>query len=99
MKHKVIVEIDGIRHRMFRGRNNVDPCSKCSLEKHCTKIVGSPCLSPYDCFKKEEEQDTPKTIKQLADAMYYAAQHLTTDASRLHKAMEDYHQFIIQNNL
>jgi len=33
--------------------------------------------------------------KKLADAMYYAAQHLTTDASRLHKAMDEYHQFII----
>ena len=34
-------------------------------------------------------------LRKLADAMYYAAQQLTTDASRLHKAMEDYHQFII----
>ena len=34
-------------------------------------------------------------IKKLADAMYYAAQYLTTDASRLHKAMDEYHQFII----
>ena len=36
-----------------------------------------------------------KYIKKLADAMYYAAQYLTTDASRLHKAMDEYHQFII----
>ena len=99
MKHKVILEIDGIRHRMVRGRKNAEPCSKCSLEKQCTNIVGSPCLSLYEYFKKEEEQDTLQTIKKLADAMYYAAQNLTTDASRLHKAMEDYHQFIIQNNL
>ena len=34
-------------------------------------------------------------MKKLADAMYYAAQYLTTDASRLRKAMEEYHQFII----
>ena len=34
-------------------------------------------------------------IKKLADAMYYAAQYLTTDASRLHKAMDEYHKFII----
>lgn len=38
-----------------------------------------------------------KAVK-LADAMYYAAQYLTTDASRLRKAMEDYHQFIITEN-
>lgn len=30
-----------------------------------------------------------------ANAMYSAAQYLSTDASQLHKAMEDYHQFII----
>lgn len=34
-------------------------------------------------------------LKQLADAMYKAAQYLTTDASRLHKAMQDYKQFVI----
>lgn len=34
-------------------------------------------------------------MKKLADGMYYAAQYLTTDASRLRKAMEDYYQFII----
>ena len=34
-------------------------------------------------------------LRKLADAMYYATQHLTTDASRLHKAMDEYHQFII----
>lgn len=34
-------------------------------------------------------------IKKLADAMYDAAQYLTTDASRLHKAMGEYHQFVI----
>ena len=34
-------------------------------------------------------------LKKLADAMYYAAMYLTTDASRLHKAMDEYHKFII----
>lgn len=36
-----------------------------------------------------------KEIKKLADAMYHAAQYLTTDASRLYKAMDEYHKFII----
>lgn len=35
-----------------------------------------------------------KNLIRLADAMYYAGQ---TDASQLHKAMEDYHQFVINN--
>lgn len=34
-------------------------------------------------------------MKKLADGMYYAAQYLTTDASRLRKAMDEYHKFII----
>ena len=35
-------------------------------------------------------QEKLTKLKQLADAMYEAAQYLTTDASRLHKAMNDY---------
>jgi hypothetical protein len=42
------------------------------------------------------DKEKLKKLKKLADAMYYAAQYLTTDASRLHKAMEEYHQFIIK---
>ena len=41
-----------------------------------------------------DKEKLEKAVK-LADNMYYAAQYLTTDASKLHKAMEDYHQFII----
>ena len=43
------------------------------------------------------EEKLEKVIK-LADAMYYAAQNLTNDASRLHKAMNDYYQFKIRKN-
>lgn len=41
------------------------------------------------------DKEKLKDIRKLADAMYYAAQYLTTDASRLHKAMDEYHKFII----
>jgi hypothetical protein len=41
------------------------------------------------------DKEKLKKLKKLADAMYYAAQYLTTDASRLHKAMDEYRQFII----
>lgn len=41
------------------------------------------------------DKEKLEKLKKLADAMYYAAQHLTTDASRLHKAMDEYHKFII----
>ena len=38
-------------------------------------------------------------LKKLADGMYRAAQYLTTDASHLRKAMDEYHQFVIQNKI
>ena len=34
-------------------------------------------------------------LKKLADAMYESAQMMSTDASRLHRAMQDYRQFVI----
>lgn len=41
------------------------------------------------------DKDKLEKAVKFADAMYHAAQYLTTDASRLRRAMEDYHQFII----
>ena len=41
------------------------------------------------------DKEKLKEIKKLADAMYYAAFNLTTDASLLRKAMKEYRQFII----
>ena len=46
-------------------------------------------------FQVKETEPKLQKLMQLADAMYTAAQNLTTDASRLHKAMEEYHQFVI----
>ena len=39
-----------------------------------------------------QEEKLSKAVK-LADAMYYAAQQLTTDASHLRKATEDWWHF------
>lgn len=41
------------------------------------------------------DKDKLEKAVKLADAMYHAAQYLTTDASRLRRAMDAYHQFII----
>lgn len=46
-------------------------------------------------FQMKETEPKLSKLKKLADAMYYAAQNLTTDTSHLRKAMEEYHQFII----
>lgn len=34
-------------------------------------------------------------LKELADKMYHAAQYLTTDASKLRKAMRDYWHYVV----
>lgn len=34
-------------------------------------------------------------LKQLADAMYYSMQNLTTDTTRIREAMNNYRQFVI----
>lgn len=50
-------------------------------------------------FRAKEIEPKLQKLKKLADAMYHAAQYLTTDASHLRKAMDEYHQFIIQNKI
>jgi hypothetical protein len=42
-----------------------------------------------------DKEKLTKAVK-LGDAMYYAAQQMTTDASHLHKAMKDWWHFINQ---
>lgn len=34
-------------------------------------------------------------LEEMADKMYYAAQYLTTDASKLRKAMRDYWYYVV----
>lgn len=34
-------------------------------------------------------------IKELADAMYYSMQNLTTDTTKIREAMNKYRQFVI----
>jgi len=46
-------------------------------------------------FQMQETEPKLQKLKRLSDAMYTAAQNLTTNAWPLRKAMEEYHQFII----
>jgi hypothetical protein len=41
MKHNVILEIDGVRHKLIKGKEVANPCSKCSLEQICCKGIFS----------------------------------------------------------
>lgn len=68
------------------------------LESQVNGMKDSPfvamCLQSFRHGIEKLEPKQKKLVK-LADAMYYAAQQMSTDASRLRKAMEEYHQFII----
>jgi hypothetical protein len=39
---KVIIEVDGIRHRLVENKQHIS-CSQCSLEKYCSRL----CQEPY----------------------------------------------------
>lgn len=56
MKHKVVIEIDGIRHRPVSSRKIKNACSVCSLAKFCPDIIGSPCCSVINYFKLEKSK-------------------------------------------
>ena len=56
MKHKIVIEIDGIRHK---GTSNCpkdwkNVCKYCSLEKYCPDIIGSPCNTTINHFILEK---------------------------------------------
>lgn len=73
------------------------------IENQVNGMKGSPfvamCLQSFkQGIENTLDEVNPKIekLKKLADAMYDAAQYMTTDASRLSKAMKEYHQFVIQ---
>ncbi len=51
MKNRIFVEINGNRYRLVKGRTNCN-CEKCDIQKYCSSIIGSPCLSPNEYLKK-----------------------------------------------
>ena len=46
-------------------------------------------------YGRESMREKLIKLKKLADNMYYAAQYLTTDASKLRKAMRDYWHYVV----
>ena len=46
-------------------------------------------------YGRESMKERLTKLEELADKMYYAAQYLTTDASKLHEAMKQYRYFTI----
>ena len=39
MKHSIILEIDGVRHKLIKGKNSSDVCNKCSIHDICRNIA------------------------------------------------------------
>lgn len=65
MKHKIVLEIDGVRHKLIRTRST-RPCKNCSLNSFikgnevsdnvevsiCGNIIDAPCTGFRDHFRK-----------------------------------------------
>lgn len=41
---RVIVEINGFRHRMVKTKCGGDLCKKCSLQPYCPDTIDRPCV-------------------------------------------------------
>lgn len=70
MKAKVILEINGKRHRMVRGRNSIGCCTKCSIEKQHPDIEAIKAIEDHAYFAGSEamrEKITNKACEWLKD--------------------------------
>ena len=94
-KDTLVTEIerlqDSIKATAIDGRISKE---QAEAYKVCVKLRSfvEDTLKVEEVDLEKEEDKLDKAIK-LADAMYDAAQRLTTDASRLHKAMQDWWNF------
>jgi hypothetical protein len=54
MKHKIVLEINGVRHKLIKSRtkSGIDVCEKCSICKECKKTVDGACLNLNEYFRK-----------------------------------------------
>lgn len=63
--------------------------------QHLKKCNRTPTFIDAIEYGRESMREKLSKLKELADKMYYAAQYLTTDASKLRKAMRDYWHYVI----
>lgn len=52
----VIVEINGVRHKLVKTRCSGNVCSQCSLEGFCPDIIATPCVGMNTRFMKERKK-------------------------------------------
>ena len=63
--------------------------------QHLKKCNRTPTFIDAIEYGRESMRERLTKLKELADKMYYAAQYLTTDASKLRKAMRDYWYYVV----
>lgn len=63
--------------------------------QHLKKCNRTPTFIDAIEYGRKAMREKLSKLKELADKMYYAAQYLTTDASKLRKAMDDYWHYVV----
>ena len=63
--------------------------------QHLKKCNRTPTFIDAIEYGRESMKERLTKLKELANKMYYAAQYLTTDASKLRKAMRDYWHYVV----
>lgn len=69
--------------------------TQCEDAKYIRKDVVDEMLNQAFLAGQETMKEKLTKLEEMADKMYYAAQYLTTDASKLRKAMCDYWHYVI----
>lgn len=52
----MVVEINGVRHRLAKARSNESTCAICSISKYCP-IMGNRCFGKNEYYKLETKRD------------------------------------------
>lgn len=69
--------------------------TKCEDAEYIRKDIVDEKLNQAFLKGQETMKEKLTKLEEMADKMYYAAQYLTTDASKLRKAMRDYWHYVV----
>lgn len=69
--------------------------TQCKDAEYIRKDIVDEMLNKAFLKGQETMKEKLTKLEEMADKMYYAAQYLTTDASKLRKAMRDYWHYVV----
>lgn len=69
--------------------------TQCEDAEYIRKDIVDEKLNQAFLAGQETMKEKLTKLEEMADKMYYAAQYLTTDASKLRKAMRDYWRYVV----